>query len=601
MIYFFYLNKEIFFCELIFNVLDVVDKLCFEVLVNFELFEGGVELKICVSFDKEVNIVILEDNGIGMSCEDVVIYLGIIVKFGIVDFLKNLFGDQKKDLYLIGQFGVGFYSVFIVVDKVDVYFCCVGQLVSEGVYWLLKGEGEFDVVIIDKFECGICIVFYLKKGEEEFVDGWCLCNVIKKYFDYIVLLIELFKEFYGEEVDKLVELEWEMVNCVSVLWICLCVEVKDEEYQEFYKYVVYDFENLLSWSYNKVEGKLEYILLFYVLGCVLFDLYYCEVLWGLKLYVQCVFIMDQVDEFLLLYLCFIKGVVDFNDLLLNVFWEILQKDLVIDLMKLVLIKCVLDMLEKLVKNELEQYKIFWKNFGQVFKEGLVEDFGNKDKIVGLLCFVFIGDDLGEQSVVLVDYIGWMKEGQDKIYYFIGESYLQVKNSLYLEVFCKKGIEVLLFIDCIDEWLMSYLLEFDGKQFVDVVCGDLDLGSLDLEEDKKVQEEVVKSKEGLIECLKKVFDEQVSEVCVFYCLIDLLVIFVIGEQDFGLQMCQIFEVSGQKVLDLKLIFEINLQYLLIEKLDVELDEDCFGELLYIFFDQVVLVVGDSFKDLGVYVC
>lgn len=600
MIHSLYSNKEIFLRELISNASDAADKLRFEALANPELLEGGAELKIRVSFDKEANTVTLEDNGIGMSREDVVTHLGTIAKSGTADFLKNLSGDQKKDSHLIGQFGVGFYSAFIVADKVDVYSRRAGQPASEGVHWSSKGEGEFDVATIDKPERGTRIVLHLKKGEEEFADGWRLRNVIKKYSDHIALPIELPKEFHGEEADKPAEPEWETVNRASALWTRPRAEVKDEEYQEFYKHVAHDFENPLSWSHNKVEGKLEYTSLLYVPGRAPFDLYHREAPRGLKLYVQRVFIMDQADEFLPLYLRFIKGVVDSNDLSLNVSREILQKDPVIDSMKSALTKRVLDMLEKLAKNEPEQYKTFWKNFGQVLKEGPAEDFGNKKKIAGLLRFASTGDDSGEQSVALADYIGRMKEGQDKIYYLTGESYSQVKNSPHLEVFRKKGIEVLLLTDRIDEWLMSYLPEFDGKQFVDVARGDLDLGSLDSEEDKKAQEEVAKSKEGLIERLKKVLDEQVSEVRVSHRLTDSPAILAIGEQDLGLQMRQILEASGQKVPDSKPIFEINPQHPLIEKLDAEPDEDRFGELSHILFDQAALAAGDSLKDPGAYV-
>ena len=511
MIHSLYSNKEIFLRELISNASDAADKLRFEALANPELLEGGAELKIRVSFDKEANTVTLEDNGIGMSREDVVTHLGTIAKSGTADFLKNLSGDQKKDSHLIGQFGVGFYSAFIVADKVDVYSRRAGQPASEGVHWSSKGEGEFDVATIDKPERGTRIVLHLKKGEEEFADGWRLRNVIKKYSDHIALPIELPKEFHGEEADKPAEPEWETVNRASALWTRPRAEVKDEEYQEFYKHVAHDFENPLSWSHNKVEGKLEYTSLLYVPGRAPFDLYHREAPRGLKLYVQRVFIMDQADEFLPLYLRFIKGVVDSNDLSLNVSREILQKDPVIDSMKSALTKRVLDMLEKLAKNEPEQYKTFWKNFGQVLKEGPAEDFGNKDKIAGLLRFASTGDDSGEQSVALADYIGRMKEGQDKIYYLTGESYSQVKNSPHLEVFRKKGIEVLLLTDRIDEWLMSYLPEFDGKQFVDVARGDLDLGSLDSEEDKKAQEEVAKSKEGLIERLQRPDDTEMQRL------------------------------------------------------------------------------------------
>ena len=604
MIHSLYSNKEIFLRELISNASDAVDKLRFEALAKPELLEGGAELKIRVSFDKDANTVTLEDNGIGMSRDEAVAHLGTIAKSGTADFLKHLSGDQKKDSHLIGQFGVGFYSAFIVADRVDVFTRRAGLAASEGVHWESHGEGEFSVASIDKPERGTRIVLHLKKGEDEFADGWRLRNIIKKYSDHIALPIELPKEFHGEEKDKpadvKVESEWETVNRASALWTRPRAEIKDEEYQEFYKHVAHDFDNPLSWSHNKVEGKLEYTSLLYVPGRAPFDLYQRDASKGLKLYVQRVFIMDQADEFLPLYLRFIKGVVDSNDLSLNISREILQKDPVIDSMKSALTKRVLDMLEKLAKNEPEQYKGFWKNFGQVLKEGPAEDFANKEKIAGLLRFASTSDDAGEQSVSLADYIGRMKEGQDKIYYLTGESYSQVKNSPHLEVFRKKGIEVLLLTDRIDEWLMSYLSDFDGKGFVDVARGDLDLGKLDSEEDKKAQEEVAKTKEGLIERLKSALGEEVSEVRVSHRLTDSPAILAIGEQDLGLQMRQILEASGQKVPDSKPIFEINPAHPLIEKLDGEQDEDRFGELSHILFDQAALAAGDSLKDPADYV-
>lgn len=461
-----------------------------------------------------------------------------------------------------------------------------------------QGEGQFEVATIDKAERGTRIVLHLKAGEEEFADGWRLRNVIKKYSDHIALPIELPKEHHGEDAPN--EQEWETVNRASALWTRPRTEVKDEEYQEFYKHVAHDFENPLTWSHNKVEGKLEYSSLLYVPARAPFDLYHREAPRGLKLYVQRVFIMDQADQFLPLYLRFIKGVVDSNDLSLNVSREILQKDPVIDSMKSALTKRVLDMLEKLAKNEPEQYKGFWKNFGQVLKEGPAEDFANKEKIAGLLRFASTSDDSGEQSVALADYIARMKEGQDKIYYLTGDSYSQVKNSPHLEVFRKKGIEVLLLTDRIDEWLMSYLSDFEGKAFVDVARGDLDLGKLDSEEDKKAQEEVAKAKEGLIERLKQSLQEQVSEVRVSHRLTDSPAILAIGEEDLGLQMRQILEASGQKVPESKPIFEINPAHPLIEKLDGEQDEDRFGELSHILFDQAALAAGDSLKDPAAYV-
>ncbi|WP_095052258.1 molecular chaperone HtpG [Pseudomonas sp. Irchel s3b2] len=600
MIHSLYSNKEIFLRELISNASDAVDKLRFEALAKPELLEGGAELKIRVSFDKDAKTVTLEDNGIGMSREDAVTHLGTIAKSGTADFMKHLSGDQKKDSHLIGQFGVGFYSAFIVADKVDVFSRRAGVAASEGVHWSSKGEGEFEISTVEKADRGTRIVLHLKSAEDEFADGWRLRNIIKKYSDHIALPIELPKEVAAVEGEEQPTQEWETVNRASALWTRPRTEVKDEEYQEFYKHVAHDFENPLSWSHNKVEGKLEYTSLLYVPTRAPFDLYQREAPKGLKLYVQRVFVMDQAESFLPLYLRFIKGVVDSNDLSLNVSREILQKDPIIDSMKSALTKRVLDMLEKLAKNEPEQYKGFWKNFGQVMKEGPAEDFANKEKIAGLLRFASTQGDDGEQVVGLADYLARAKEGQDKIYYLTGETYAQVKNSPHLEVFRKKGIEVLLLTDRIDEWLMSYLNDFDGKSFVDVARGDLDLGNLDSEEDKKAAEEVAKSKEGLVERLKTALGDSVAEVRVSHRLTDSPAILAIGEQDLGLQMRQILEASGQKVPDSKPIFEFNPAHPLIEKLDNEQSDERFGDLSHILFDQAALAAGDSLKDPAAYV-
>ncbi|WGK92229.1 MULTISPECIES: molecular chaperone HtpG [Pseudomonas] len=600
MIHSLYSNKEIFLRELISNASDAVDKLRFEALSKPELLEGGAELKIRVSFDKDAKTVTLEDNGIGMSREDAITHLGTIAKSGTADFMKHLTGDQKKDSHLIGQFGVGFYSAFIVADKVDVFSRRAGAAASEGVHWSSKGEGNFEVATVEKADRGTRIVLHLKSGEDEFADGWRLRNIIKKYSDHIALPIELPKEVAAAEGEEKPAVEWETVNRASALWTRPRTEIKDEEYQEFYKHIAHDFENPLSWSHNKVEGKLEYSSLLYVPTRAPFDLYQREAPKGLKLYVQRVFVMDQAESFLPLYLRFIKGVVDSNDLSLNVSREILQKDPIIDSMKSALTKRVLDMLEKLAKNEPEQYKGFWKNFGQVMKEGPAEDFANKEKIAGLLRFASTQGEEGEQVVGLADYLARAKEGQDKIYYLTGETYAQVKNSPHLEVFRKKGIEVLLLTDRIDEWLMSYLNDFDGKSFVDVARGDLDLGNLDSEEDKKAAEEVAKSKEGLVERLKTALGESVAEVRVSHRLTDSPAILAIGEQDLGMQMRQILEASGQKVPDSKPIFEFNPAHPLIEKLDNEQSDERFGDLSHILFDQAALAAGDSLKDPAAYV-
>ncbi|VVO85558.1 Chaperone protein HtpG [Pseudomonas fluorescens] len=600
MIHSLYSNKEIFLRELISNASDAVDKLRFEALAKPDLLEGGAELKIRVSFDKDAKTVTLEDNGIGMSREDAVTHLGTIAKSGTADFMKHLSGDQKKDSHLIGQFGVGFYSAFIVADKVDVYSRRAGLAASEGVHWSSKGEGEFEIATVEKAERGTRIVLHLKSAEDEFADGWRLRNIIKKYSDHIALPIELPKEVAAVEGEEKPAVEWETVNRASALWTRPRTEIKDEEYQEFYKHVAHDFENPLSWSHNKVEGKLEYSSLLYVPARAPFDLYQREAPKGLKLYVQRVFVMDQAESFLPLYLRFIKGVVDSNDLSLNVSREILQKDPIIDSMKSALTKRVLDMLEKLAKNDPEQYKSFWKNFGQVMKEGPAEDFANKEKIAGLLRFASTQGEEGEQVVSLAEYLARAKEGQDKIYYLTGETYAQVKNSPHLEVFRKKGIEVLLLTDRIDEWLMSYLSDFDGKSFVDVARGDLDLGNLDSEEDKKAAEEVAKSKEGLVERLKTALGDSVAEVRVSHRLTDSPAILAIGEQDLGMQMRQILEASGQKVPESKPIFEFNPAHPLIEKLDNEQSDERFGDLSHILFDQAALAAGDSLKDPAAYV-
>ncbi|MHC8355078.1 molecular chaperone HtpG [Pseudomonas sp. LB3P81] len=600
MIHSLYSNKEIFLRELISNASDAVDKLRFEALSRPELLEGGAELKIRVSFDKDAKTVTLEDNGIGMSREDAITHLGTIAKSGTADFMKHLSGDQKKDSHLIGQFGVGFYSAFIVADKVDVFSRRAGAAASEGVHWSSKGEGDFEVATVEKAERGTRIVLHLKSGEDEFADGWRLRNIIKKYSDHIALPIELPKEVAATEGEEKPTAEWETVNRASALWTRPRTEIKDEEYQEFFKHIAHDYENPLSWSHNKVEGKLEYSSLLYVPTRAPFDLYQREAPKGLKLYVQRVFVMDQAESFLPLYLRFIKGVVDSNDLSLNVSREILQKDPIIDSMKSALTKRVLDMLEKLAKNEPEQYKGFWKNFGQVMKEGPAEDFANKEKIAGLLRFASTQGEEGEQVVGLAEYLARAKEGQDKIYYLTGETYAQVKNSPHLEVFRKKGIEVLLLTDRIDEWLMSYLSDFDGKSFVDVARGDLDLGNLDSEEDKKAAEEVAKSKEGLVERLKTALGDSVAEVRVSHRLTDSPAILAIGEQDLGMQMRQILEASGQKVPDSKPIFEFNPAHPLIEKLDNEQSDERFGDLSKILFDQADLAAGGSLKDPAAYV-
>jgi len=598
MIHSLYSNKEIFLRELVSNASDAADKLRFEAIANPALLEDDSQLRVRVSFDAAAKTVTIEDNGIGMSRDEAVAHLGTIARSGTGDFLKAMSGDQKKDAQLIGQFGVGFYSAFIVADKVDVFSRRAGLPAAEGVHWSSAGEGEFDVATIDKPERGTRVVLHLKEDQTDFADGWRLRNIIKKYSDHIGVTIEMPKQAHGEDAPA--EVEWEAVNRASALWTRPKTELKDEDYQAFYKHVAHDYDNPLAWSHNKVEGKLEYTSLLYVPARAPYDLYQREAARGLKLYVQRVFIMDQADEFLPLYLRFVRGVVDSNDLSLNVSREILQKDPVIASMKTALTKRVLDMIEKLANDRPDEYRTFWTQFGQVLKEGPAEDFANREKIAGLLRFASTQGDDGTQNVSLADYIGRMKDGQDKIYYLTGESYAQVRNSPHLEVFRKKGVEVLLLTDRIDEWLMGYLTEFDGKSFADVARGDLDLGALDSEQDKQSQEETAKAKQGLIERLKTALGERVEDVRVSHRLTESPAILALGEQALGLQMRQILEASGQTLPDSKPIFEFNPEHPLIARLDREADDGRFGELSNVLFDQATLAAGDSLKDPADYV-
>lgn len=602
MIHSLYSNKEIFLRELVSNAADAADKLRFEALTNPGLLEGdGSDLRVRISCDAQARTITIDDNGIGMSREEAIAHLGTIAKSGTADFLAHLSGDQKKDANLIGQFGVGFYSAFIVADRVDVYSRRAGLPASEGVHWSSAGQGDFEVATIDKPQRGTTIVLHLKEDEAGFADPWRLRGIVKKYSDHIALPVQLPKQqATGEDADKPAEPEWETVNRASALWTRPKSEIKDEEYREFYKHISHDFNDPLAWSHNKVEGKLEYTSLLYVPAHAPFDLYHRDAAKGLKLYVQRVYIMDQADQFLPLYLRFIKGVVDSSDLPLNVSREILQKGPLIDSMKSALTKRALDMLEKLAKDKPEQYATFWKEFGQVLKEGPSEDYANRERIAGLLRFASTKSGTDAQEVALADYVARMVQGQDKIYYLTGESYAQVKDSPHLEVFRKKGIEVLLLTDRIDEWLMQYLTEFDGKAFVDIARGDLDLGALESEEDKKAQEAAAKDKEKLINRLKQALGEDVSEVRVSHRLTDSPAILAIGEGDMGLQMRQLLEASGQKVPEAKPVFEFNPTHPLIERLDAETDEDRFADLSRVLFDQAALAAGDSLKDPAGYV-
>ena len=598
MIHSLYSNKEIFLRELISNAADAADKLRFEALKDPKLLEEDPTLRIRIGFDAAARTVTIDDNGIGMSRDEAIAHLGTIAKSGTGEFLRALSGDQKKDANLIGQFGVGFYSAFIVADRVDVFSRRAGLPASEGVHWSSAGEGDFEVATVDKPERGTRIVLHLKDGEEGFADGWKLRGIIKKYSDHVGLPIEMPKEQHGEDAPATVE--WEAVNKASALWTRAKSEIKDEEYSEFYKHIAHDFTDPAAWSHNKVEGKLEYTSLLYVPARAPFDLYHRDGAKGLKLYVQRVFIMDQAEQFLPLYLRFLRGVVDSSDLSLNVSREILQSGPVVDSMRSALTKRALDMLEKLAKDKPEDYRTFWTNFGQVLKEGPAEDYANREKIAGLLRFASTHDATGAPSVSLADYVSRLQEGQDKLYYLTGESHAQIKDSPHLEIFRKKGIEVLLLTDRIDEWLMGYLTEFDGKSFVDVARGDLDLGALESEDDKKAQEESAKAKEALTGRIKTVLGLDVADVRVSHRLTDSPAILAIGQGDLGLQMRQLLEASGQQVPESKPVFEFNPDHPLIAKLDAESDANRFNNLTRVLFDQAALAAGESLKDPAGYV-
>mgnify|MGYP001080127287 CR=1 FL=1 len=600
MIHSLYSNKEIFLRELISNASDAADKLRFEALSNPELLEENSQPQVKIDFDAEAKTITIADTGIGMSRDEVIENLGTIAKSGTAAFLQELTGDQKKDSQLIGQFGVGFYSAFIVADKVEVLTRRAGT--EEATLWSSAGEAEYTLEAAKKEAPGTTITLHLKSEEEGFADGFRLKSVIKKYADHLSIPVLMEKESEpapadeggGDEPVDTVK-EYEAVNAAKALWTRSRSEVEDSEYQEFYKHLSHDFEDPLQWSHNKVEGKLEYTSLLYVPGRAPFDLWNRDAARGLKLYVQRVFIMDEAEQFLPLYLRFIKGVVDSNDISLNVSREILQQDPAVESMRSALSKRALDMLEKLKKKDKEAYGKFWKEFGQVLKEGPAEDFANKERIAKLLCFNTTESNSDNQDQGFEDYVARMKEGQDKIYYLTAESLKAARNSPHLEIFRKKGVEVLLLTDRIDEWLVSHLQEFDGKQLQDVARGELDLGELEEEGDKEAKEEVEKKLEGLVGRVSTVLGEKVKSVRLSHRLTDSPACLAVDDFDMGLQMRKIMEASGQEVPEVKPIFEINPDHSLVEKLDTESDEDRFADIVEILFAQATLADGDQLDD------
>ncbi|AWV07478.1 molecular chaperone HtpG [Marilutibacter maris] len=601
MIHSLYSNQEIFLRELVSNASDAIDNLRFQAIARPELLEGQGEPRIRISTDKDAGTVTIEDNGIGMSRDEVVANLGTIARSGTAELLRGMTGEQKKDSQLIGQFGVGFYSSFIVADRVEVFTRRAGLAAGEGVHWSSTGEGEFEVASIDKAEPGTRIVLHLKEGAGEFADDWRLRGIIKRYADHIGAAIEMPRQAADEAgEDDNAGTGWESVNDASALWTRPRNEIGDDEYRAFYQHIAHDFEDPLAWSHNKVEGNLEYTSLLYVPGRAGFDLYHRDANHGLKLYVQRVFITDRADQFLPNYLRFVRGVVDSGDLSLNVSREILQNSPAVASMKTALTRRVLDMLAKLATDDTDKYAKFWAQFGEVLKEGPAEDAGNREKIAALFRFASTHDDSGKPSVSLADYLGRMQDGQDKIYYLVGESHTQLRNNPHLEVFRKKGVEVLLLSDRIDEWMMGYLQEFDGKGFVDVGRGDLDLGKLDSSEDKARQEEIAKASEGLVERIKGALGEQVSQVRVSHRLTESPAVLAVGEHDIGAQMRHLLEASGQAVPESKPVFEFNPEHPLIQRLDREAAGERFDALSHILFEQASLAAGHGLKDPAGYV-
>jgi len=601
MIHSLYSNKEIFLRELISNASDAIDKVRFQSLSNPDLVGEDANYNIRVDLDKDASTVTITDNGIGMSRDDAIAHLGTIAKSGTSQFFDSLTGDQQKDAQLIGQFGVGFYSSFIVADNVVVESRSAAQAPEDGVRWSSAGEGDFEVETITREDRGTSIILHIKPEEEEFLDSWRVRSVIKKYADHISVPVimkgEAMPPAEGEEAQ---EPEDETVNTAKALWTRSRSDVSDDEYHEFYKHVSHDYQEPLVWSHNKVEGKLDYTSLVYIPSKAPFDMWQREAPRGLKLYVQRVFIMDEAEQFLPLYLRFVKGIVDSNDLSLNVSREILQKDPAIDSMRSALTKRVLDSLEKLAKNDSEKYQSFWSEFGQVMKEGPAEDQNNKEKVANLLRFATTQGDSEVQDQSLQDYIARMKEGQDKIYYVAADNYSTAKNSPHLEVFKQKDIEVLLLSDRIDEWLMSHLMEHEGKQLQDVTKGSLDLGDLEGEEEKQEQEKIEEDFKDLVERIKDVVGEKVEEVRITHRLTDSPACLVVNDDEMGMQMRRILESAGQEVPATKRIFELNPKHPLVEKLKAEQDSERFSDLTLVLFDQSMLAEGGQLDEPSSYV-
>ena len=593
MIHSLYSHREIFLRELISNASDANDKLRFLALAQPDLMAGESELKIWIDHDPAKATLTIRDNGIGMTREEAIAHLGTIAKSGTADFFKRLTGDQQKDSQLIGQFGVGFYSAFIVADEVEVLTRKAGEPSANGTRWVSKADGEFTVETLEHEPRGTTVILHLKEEAKEFADGWRLRSLVRRYSDHIAFPVLMRKE--GEA-----SLDWEAANQAQALWTRSRSEIKDEEYKEFYQHIAHDFAEPLAWSHNRVEGKREYTSLLYLPARAPFDLYQRDATRGLKLYVRRVFIMDDAEQFLPMYLRFIRGVLDSNDLPLNVSRELLQKDAEVEAMRSALTKRALDLLARLAKDEPEKYAAFWKEFGPVLKEGTGEDPSNREKILPLLRFSSTHEDGDEPKVTLADYIARMKSGQDRIYYLIADSLTAAHGSPYLEQLRAKGIEVLLLADRVDEWMMGHLREFEGKRFKDVARGDLELGGLEGEADKAAAEDALKENKKLLKRIKDALGERVSEVKVSSRLADTPACLVLAEGDMGAQMRRIMAAAGQAVPEAKPELEVNVGHALIKRLDATSAEDEFTELALLVFDQAKLAESGSVANPGEFV-
>lgn len=595
MIHSLYSNKEIFLRELVSNASDACDKLRFEAINNAALFEDNTELKIRVTFDKEARTVTIEDNGIGLSREDAIEHLGTIAKSGTKEFFGKLSGDQQKDAALIGQFGVGFYSAFIVADKVTVRSRKAGLSAAEGVEWESKGDGEFSVEAVEKDDRGTQIILHLKADEDELLSGWKLKSILTKYSDHISLPIQMLKEEWDEEAGGMKATgEWENVNKANALWARSKSDITAEQYNEFYKTISFDFADPLAYTHNRVEGgRSEYTSLLYIPAKAPYDLWDRNQQKGIKLYVKRVFIMDDAEQLMPPYMRFVKGVIDSADLPLNVSREILQESRDVKAIREGSVKKVLGLLEDMATNEAEKYATFWSEFGQVLKEGMGDDPANKDRIGKLLRFATTQSEGETQTVSLADYLGRMKEGQDKIYYVTADTYAAAKFSPHLEVFKKKGVEVLLLSDRVDEWMLSYLQEFEGKELQSCAKGGLDLGALEDEKDKETKKKVEDEFKDVLKKVEDLLKDRIKEARVTLRLTDSPACIVADEAGMSEHLKRMLKQAGQNAPDTKPILELNPEHPFIQRLKIE--NAHFDEWVNVLFDQAVLAEGGQLED------